>query len=144
MLFLQHGLRVELNETGIILLVISNCIAYLNTCINPIIYGFANQDFRTYKYIYYILQLVNTLYLKVLIVYLFLKNKELMQQFYDVIFSEESIPAFQFNKIKKLNQNKAQSRLQLLVDCSFKKIYYIFKFLTINSSTYIYIYIFLQ
>lgn len=47
MLFLQHGLRIELHETGIILLVISNCIAYLNTCINPIIYGFANQDFRT-------------------------------------------------------------------------------------------------
>ena len=46
MLFLQHVIKVDLDETGIIILVISNCIAYLNACINPIIYGFANQDFR--------------------------------------------------------------------------------------------------
>nr|QVK45655.1 G protein-coupled receptor [Proales similis] len=46
MLFLQHVMNMQLQETGIIVLVISNCIAYLNTCINPIIYGFANQDFR--------------------------------------------------------------------------------------------------
>lgn len=46
MLFLQHVVKIELNEIGITILVISNCIAYLNTCINPIIYGFANQDFR--------------------------------------------------------------------------------------------------
>lgn len=47
MLFMQHVLKIELQEVGVIILVISNCIAYLNTCINPIIYGFANQDFRT-------------------------------------------------------------------------------------------------
>jgi hypothetical protein len=46
MLFLQHVMKFEFNETGIIILVISNCIAYLNTCINPVIYGFANQEFR--------------------------------------------------------------------------------------------------
>lgn len=48
MLFLQHVLKREIqtNELGITILVITNCIAYLNTCINPIIYGFANQDFR--------------------------------------------------------------------------------------------------
>lgn len=48
MFFLQHVLKREIqsNEAGITVLVISNCIAYLNTCINPIIYGFANQDFR--------------------------------------------------------------------------------------------------
>jgi allatostatin receptor len=46
MLFLQHVIKLELNEPGVIILVISNCIAYLNTCVNPIIYGFANQDFR--------------------------------------------------------------------------------------------------
>lgn len=49
MLFLQHVLKIEIqrHEIGITILVITNCIAYLNTCINPIIYGFANQDFRT-------------------------------------------------------------------------------------------------
>jgi allatostatin A receptor len=47
MLFLQHVIKYEVNETFVIILVISNCIAYLNTCINPIIYGFANQDFRS-------------------------------------------------------------------------------------------------
>ena len=46
MLFMQHVLKFDLNEIGIIILVTSNCVAYLNTCINPIIYGFANQDFR--------------------------------------------------------------------------------------------------
>jgi allatostatin receptor len=46
MLFLQHVFNIELDETLVIILVITNCIAYLNTCINPIIYGFANQDFR--------------------------------------------------------------------------------------------------
>jgi hypothetical protein len=46
-LFLQHVVKIDLNETGITILVISNCIAYLNACINPIVYGFANQDFRT-------------------------------------------------------------------------------------------------
>lgn len=50
MLFLQHVIKLDIqeNELGITILVITNCIAYLNTCINPIIYGFANQDFRTY------------------------------------------------------------------------------------------------
>jgi allatostatin A receptor len=47
MLFLQHVIKYEVNETFVIVLVISNCIAYLNTCVNPIIYGFANQDFRS-------------------------------------------------------------------------------------------------
>jgi allatostatin receptor len=47
MLFLQHVVKITLNEFGITIMVISNCIAYLNACINPIIYGFANQDFRT-------------------------------------------------------------------------------------------------
>lgn len=50
MFLLQHVLKLEIqnNEIGITILIITNCIAYLNTCINPIIYGFANQDFRTY------------------------------------------------------------------------------------------------
>lgn len=55
MLFLQHVLKREIqtNELGITILVITNCIAYLNTCINPIIYGFANQDFRAYERDYF-------------------------------------------------------------------------------------------
>lgn len=48
MLFLQHVVKVDFDEKLVIVLVTSNCIAYLNTCINPIIYGFANQDFRRY------------------------------------------------------------------------------------------------
>ena len=47
MLFLQHIIKVPFGETEITLLVLSNCIGYINTCINPIIYGFANRDFRT-------------------------------------------------------------------------------------------------
>ena len=48
MLFLQHVANLELiTEAGATIMVISNCIAYFNTCLNPIIYGFANQDFRT-------------------------------------------------------------------------------------------------
>lgn len=47
MLFLQHILKIQFGETEITLLVLSNCIGYMNTCINPIIYGFANRDFRT-------------------------------------------------------------------------------------------------
>jgi hypothetical protein len=46
LLFLQHIVQVEFDEIRITILVISNCIAYMNTCINPIIYGYANQDFR--------------------------------------------------------------------------------------------------
>ena len=46
MLCLQQVFDKRFNETGIIILVVSNSIAYLNTCLNPIIYGFANQDFR--------------------------------------------------------------------------------------------------
>ncbi|CAF0711269.1 unnamed protein product [Brachionus calyciflorus] len=46
MLFLQHVVKVDFEEIHITILIITNCIAYLNTCVNPIIYGFANQDFR--------------------------------------------------------------------------------------------------
>lgn len=48
MLFLQHIVKIQFGETEIMLLVLSNCIGYMNTCINPIIYGFANKDFRAY------------------------------------------------------------------------------------------------
>jgi cyanate permease len=52
MFFLQHILKTEFDETEIFLLVLSNCVGYLNACVNPVIYGFANREFRTYKYIY--------------------------------------------------------------------------------------------
>jgi len=54
MLFLQHILKVQFGETEITLLVLSNCIGYMNTCINPIIYGFANRDFRTLVIFFYL------------------------------------------------------------------------------------------
>lgn len=54
MLFLQHVVNVDFNEVLITILVISNCIAYLNTCVNPIIYGFANQDFRKYIFRFFL------------------------------------------------------------------------------------------
>jgi hypothetical protein len=48
MLFLQHVFEIDLDETLVYVLVITNFIAYLSTCINPIIiYEFANKDFRT-------------------------------------------------------------------------------------------------
>ncbi len=45
LIFMQHVMNVEFNETIVIILLLSNCIAYMNACLNPIIYGF-NQDFR--------------------------------------------------------------------------------------------------
>jgi allatostatin A receptor len=51
MFFLQHILKTEFDETEIFLLVLSNCIGYLNACVNPIIYGFANREFRSYEYL---------------------------------------------------------------------------------------------
>ena len=48
MLFLQHVLSIEFDERHAMLLVISNCLAYSNMCFNPIIYGFANKNFRQY------------------------------------------------------------------------------------------------
>lgn len=46
MLFLQHVIKINFTETHIIILVVSNSIGYLNSCLNPIIYGFSNKDFR--------------------------------------------------------------------------------------------------
>lgn len=46
MLFLQHVVKIEFTEIHATLLILSNCIAYLNACVNPIIYGFANETFR--------------------------------------------------------------------------------------------------
>ena len=46
MLFLQHVVKIEFTEVHATLLILSNCIAYLNACVNPIIYGFANESFR--------------------------------------------------------------------------------------------------
>ena len=46
MFFLQHVVKLEFSETEVIILVLSNCIGYLNACINPIIYAFAYPDFR--------------------------------------------------------------------------------------------------
>lgn len=46
MLFLQHVVKVRFTEVHAMFLILSNCIAYLNACVNPIIYGFANVNFR--------------------------------------------------------------------------------------------------
>ncbi len=46
MLFIQHVLSKDLNRTEVIILVISNGIGYLNSCLNPIIYGFSNNEFK--------------------------------------------------------------------------------------------------
>lgn len=46
MLFLQHVINIDFTATHYYLLFLSNCIAYSNMCINPIIYGFANANFR--------------------------------------------------------------------------------------------------
>jgi len=46
MFFLQHVVRVQFTELHALFLILSNCIAYSNACVNPIIYGFANENFR--------------------------------------------------------------------------------------------------
>lgn len=46
MLFLQHVVKVPFTEMHATLLILSNCIAYSNVCVNPIIYAFANRNFR--------------------------------------------------------------------------------------------------
>jgi allatostatin receptor len=45
-LFLQHVIQIDFTEKHITFLIISNCLAYCNSCVNPIIYGFANENFR--------------------------------------------------------------------------------------------------
>jgi hypothetical protein len=46
MFFLQHVVKVQFTELHALFLILSNCIAYSNACVNPIIYGFANENFR--------------------------------------------------------------------------------------------------
>jgi allatostatin receptor len=46
MMCLQHVFGIEFDSIQIIILIVTNSIAYLNSCMNPIIYGFSNAEFK--------------------------------------------------------------------------------------------------
>ena len=46
MLLLQHVFVKQFQKHEIVILIFSNGLSYLNSCINPIIYGFSNNEFK--------------------------------------------------------------------------------------------------
>lgn len=46
MLLVQHVFVKKLHENEIVVLILSSGLSYLNSCLNPIIYGFSNNEFK--------------------------------------------------------------------------------------------------